>query len=274
MSIADDARRHGGPGAPVPVLLVHGARTSRTMWRRQLDVLARAGVPAAAVDLPGHGEHIEERFTLDGAVAALRGAVEDLGGRALVVGLSLGGYVAIEHRARHPEQSAGLVAASCSTPPQSRLRDAWAVAVRLIEGRPDHGARLNDLLVGLTLDAQAARDIAEGGYALEVMGDVLREVASVDTLGALARGTSPVWVVNGRWDHFRGWERSMVRSARSSGAPARLVVVPHARHLVSFDAPVPFARVLLEAAEAVTPRSSGAAPTPGPRPRAPRSSAR
>jgi pimeloyl-ACP methyl ester carboxylesterase len=244
------------------------------MWRHQLAVLDAAGVRAAAIDLPGHGTRVGERFTLSGAVAAVHDAVADLGGRALVVGLSLGGYVAVEHRAQHPEQSAGLVAASCSTPPQTRLRDAWLVAARLVESSPDHGARLNDLLVDLTLDAAAAADIAAGGYALEVMTDVLRELGASDALAALRRGSSPVWVVNGRWDHFRGWERAVVAAARSSGALTRLVVVPRARHLVSLDAPVAFARVLLEAVDAVSPTSRAAAPTPAPRRPARPSSAR
>jgi pimeloyl-ACP methyl ester carboxylesterase len=229
------------------------------MWRRQTQALDRAGIPVLALDLPGHGELLEGRFTLDAAVDAVRDGVDRLGGRALVVGVSLGGYLAVEHRARHPEQSAGLVAASCSTPPTSRLRDAWMLATRWIERWPDQGARLNEAMVGLTLTAEAAEDAAAGGFALRVMTDVLREIGRSDTLAALAAATSPVWIVNGRYDHFRGGERAMLAAARSSGARARLVVVPHARHTVSLDAPVAFNRVLLEAAATTAAPESGAA---------------
>jgi len=75
----------GGRGA-VPVLLAHGARTSRTMWRRQVGVLEGAGIATLAVDLPGHGARTGERFTLDAGVAAIHDGVEALGGQALVVG--------------------------------------------------------------------------------------------------------------------------------------------------------------------------------------------
>ncbi|MCZ2261441.1 alpha/beta fold hydrolase [Isoptericola sp. QY 916] len=240
------------PRAPVPVVLVHGSRTSATMWRRQLEALGRAGVPAVATDLPGHGARRGEPFTLDGAVDAVHDAVEGLGGRALVAGLSLGGYVAIEHRARHPEQSAGLVAASCCTESSSSLRPAWLSLARWIEGWPDHGARLNDAVVRLALDAEGAGDLGAGGYALTAMAEVLRELGPTDTLGALAAARSPVWFVNGRYDHFRAQERAFVAAARAGGAAARLVVVPHARHLVSLDAPVAFTRALLEAETVVT----------------------
>src|SRR5262245_50699425 len=105
----------------VPVVLVHGLRSSRTMWRAQVEALRATGRDAVAVDLPGHGRRQGERFTLDGAVDAVDDAVADVSARAgrpaLVVGLSLGGYVAIAHAARRPEHVAGLVAAACSTHP-------------------------------------------------------------------------------------------------------------------------------------------------------------
>ncbi|WP_435738775.1 alpha/beta hydrolase [Cellulosimicrobium sp. PMB13] len=230
-----------------PVLLVHGSRTSRTMWRAQLAALDRARVPALAVDLPGHGTRRGEPFTLDGAVEAVAQGVDDLGGRALVVGLSLGGYVAIEARARYPDHVLGLVAASCSTVPSTRLRAAWLVAAERIERLPDGGAALNQALVDRAMPAEGAADLAAGGFALDVMSAILRELGTADPLGALESTDSPVWLVNGRWDHFRTGERSFLAAARRGGARARLVVIPGARHLVSLDRPVAFSRHLLEA---------------------------
>ncbi|WP_402461837.1 alpha/beta fold hydrolase [Isoptericola aurantiacus] len=244
----------------LPVVLLHGSRTSATMWRRQLRALDAAGIPALAPDLPGHGTRRGVRFGLDDAVAAVRSAVDDVGGRALVVGLSLGGYVAIEHRARHPEQCAGLVAASCCTSPDTPLRAAWLRIARRIERWPDSGARLNEALVRSTLDADSVHDLAAGGFALDAMGDILEAMAQVDARAALAASDSPVRLVNGQWDHFRGHERSMLAAARSGGADARIVVVPRARHLVSLDAPVAFTRAVLEAHAAVSAgRAAGAA---------------
>ncbi|WP_313663536.1 alpha/beta hydrolase [Cellulosimicrobium cellulans] len=241
-----------------PVVLVHGSRTSRSMWRDQLAALRRAGVDALAVDLPGHGARRGEAFTLDGAVEAVAAGIDDVGGRALVVGLSLGGYVAIETRARHPERVVGLVAAACSTPPATRLRGGWLLVARGIERLPDGGAGLNQALVDRALTPQGAADLAAGGFALDVMSAILREVEAVDPVTALAATDSPVWLVNGRWDHFRFGERGFVEAARRGGAPVRLVVVPGARHLVSLDAPVTFNRVLLDAHRAVA--TGGPAP--------------
>jgi pimeloyl-ACP methyl ester carboxylesterase len=227
----------------LPVVLLHGLRTSRTMWRAQMAAVEAAGHPAVAVDLPGHGRRRGERFTWDGAVDAVARGVDDVGGRALVVGLSLGGYVGIAHATRHPEQVAGLVAAACSTRPLRPLVGAWELAVRGIAHLPDEGARLNQLMVDLALPPAGARDAGAGGFALDVGRDVLRAVLAARPVEDLARIQVPVWLVNGRYDHFRGEERRFLAACRDG----RLVVVPGATHLVSLVAPVRFSRVVLEA---------------------------
>ena len=229
----------GAPG----VVLLHGVRTSASMWRSQLAALERAGHRALAVDLPGHGADRGQRFTLDGAVERVAAAVDEVGGRALVTGLSLGGYVAIAHAARHPEQVAGLVAADCSTRPLPVAVGGWIVLARGIGLLPDAGAWLNQFMVDLTLAADAAVDVGAGGYALDVMDDVLREIGRSRPVEDLERVSAPVWIVNGRWDHFRSEERRFLRACPDG----RLVVLRGARHLSSLDRPVAFSRVLLEA---------------------------
>lgn len=243
----------------LPVVLVHGMRTSRTMWRAQVDALERAGHVAVAVDLPGHGERAGEPFLLDEAVATVRRAVDGVGGRALVVGLSLGGYVGIAHAARHPDQVAGLVAAGCSSRPRRLLVGGWSLAARGIVRLPDHGAGLNAFMVRRFLPAQGAVDIGAGGFALLVTEEVLREVARSSPVDDLARIQAPVWLVNGRFDHFRGDERLFLRACRDG----RLVVVPGATHLVSVVAPERFSRVVLEALDEVERRPAGAAAAAG-----------
>ncbi len=239
-------------------MLVHGVRTSRTMWRPQVEALARAGVRATAVDLPGHGTRCGERFSVDGAVATIAEAVDELGGRALVVGLSLGAYVSVAHAARHPEQVSGLVAAGCCTRPRRVLVGGWSALAAAIARLPDRGAALNDAFVRLMLPAGAGADLGAGGFSLDVMADVLREVGALDPVGDLARVGAPVWLVNGRYDHFRGDERAFLAACPDG----RLVVVPGATHLVSVVAPVRFSRVVLEAYDEVTGATGARGPQP------------
>ena len=83
----------------VQVVLVHGIRTSATMWRSQVAYLERRDTPVVAVDLPGHGSRRGEEFTLDGAFETIDAAVRDAAvrGPVLLVGHSMGGLLCIEY---------------------------------------------------------------------------------------------------------------------------------------------------------------------------------
>ena len=231
----------------LPVAFVHGARASHTMWRPQLDAVHDTGRPALAIDLPGHGARMAEPFTIIGSLDAMDDAVRGLGGRAVVVGLSLGGYLGIAYAARHPDRVAGLVASGCSTVPDQPLTGAWRRAAQLVERLPDRGARLNQVLVDRMLPPSGAAAVAEGGFALDVMVDLLAEMRTLRTLEDLAAIRCPVWIVNGQWDHFRTQERTFVRACPT----ARLVTVRGASHLVNLVRPVGFNRVLLAALDEV-----------------------
>lgn len=240
------------PIDPPPVVFVHGVRTSRTMWRQQAAAVERYGGRALAIDLPGHGERIAETFTLDAAVRAVSDAVDAVGGRALVAGLSLGGYVAITHAARRPDQCAGLIAAGCSTVPAPLPLAAYRALAAAIHRLPDRGAWLNRTMVDLLLPEQGAHDVAAGGFALDGMADMFRAMRTARPLDDLAQVRCPVWLVNGQWDQFRTQERTFLRACRDG----RLVVLRGANHLSSLSAPEAFTRVVLEAMDDVAARSS------------------
>lgn len=232
---------------PTPVVLLHGARASRTMWRAQVSAVERTGRTVRAVDLPGHGARLGERFTVQGCLATIDAVIEELGGRAVLVGLSLGGYVGIAYAARNPRRVAALVAAGCSTVPDQPVTGAWRRAAQLIGRLPDRGAWLNRTLVDRVVPPEGAEALAEGGFALDVMVDLLTEVRTLRPLDDLPRITCPVWLVNGQWDHFRGQEGAYLAACPQ----ARLVVVRGASHLVSLVRPVAFNRVLLSVLEQV-----------------------
>lgn len=234
----------------LPVVLLHGARTSRTMWRAQLEALERAGRLAVAPDLPSHGRRLAETFTVAGALRAVDDAVAEVGGRAVVVGLSLGGYLGTAWAARNPRGAAALLLSGCSTDADTVLTQVWRQAARAIGRLPDRGAVLNQTLVDRALPEAGAADVAAGGFALDVMVDLLGAMRALDPRADLARVTCPVWFANGQWDHFRLQERAFLRARPD----ARRVVVRGATHLVSLVRPVAYTRVLLELLEEVDPQ--------------------
>lgn len=236
---------------PSSVVLVHGLRTSASMWREQVRALERAGHEAVAIDLPGHGRRMSERFTLDGAVEAIGAAIDSATQPVFLCGFSLGGYTAIHwagSAAGHNPGIRGLLAASCGTQPYRIALDSWRLAARVIHRLPDRGLGLNNWAVRAAVrDPELANDVIAGGVALDVMDDALRELRALHPLESLRRIDVPVWVVNGTLDHFRLEERKYVRAARD----ARLVHIPGATHMVSLTRPAAFTRVLLDAVDSV-----------------------
>ncbi|TFD51583.1 alpha/beta fold hydrolase [Cryobacterium frigoriphilum] len=228
----------------VPILLVHGIRASRTMWAHQERQLTAAGHPVLAIDLPGHGERMGEEFTVRGALAAIDAGVNALGGRVLLVGLSLGGYYAIAYAAEHPDRVAGLVAAGCSAVPRGVLLYGYRLLARGIRRLPDRGLWLHETMARRLLPPDGARDVLAGGAALDVMDSGLRATSTLTPLRSLAAYPGPVWLVNGALDHFRLNERRFLAACQNG----RVVVVAGATHLSSLAQPDRFTAVVAEIA--------------------------
>jgi pimeloyl-ACP methyl ester carboxylesterase len=100
---------HGGTA----VILLHGFVTSSFLWRNVAPAITEAGHTAYAVDLFGHGESdrpfdadfgiAAQAEYLDAAMTALRVA------RAVIVGVDIGGDVALRLAATRPERVEKLV---------------------------------------------------------------------------------------------------------------------------------------------------------------------
>lgn len=104
-------------GEPPTALFLHGWGCSAYAWQRVLRPVADAGVRAVAVDLPGHGWSDKpldrRRYTLDAFADATVAALDALAlPRALVVGHSMGGAIAVHAASRAPDRVAGLVLVS------------------------------------------------------------------------------------------------------------------------------------------------------------------
>ncbi|WP_400998189.1 alpha/beta fold hydrolase [Agromyces sp. GXQ0307] len=227
------------------VVLVHGIRTSATMWRGQVLRLERHDLEVVTVDLPGHGSRLGEPFTLGDALGIIGEALGDPvpGVPRLLVGLSLGGYLSIEFAARHPHALEGLVAASCGTRPRGPGLQSYLRLADAIGRLPDQGRALNDRMARLFLSPAAVDDIVAGGVALDVMRPAITAVGELDLEASIAAIEVPVWFVNGRYDHFRFEERRMLRAA----ADGRLVHIDGATHLVSLARPEEFTATVLGA---------------------------
>lgn len=227
----------------VQVVLVHGIRTSATMWRAQVKHLAERGYEAVAVDLPGHGTRMGELFTLDGAFATIDRAVRDAAtrGPVLLVGHSMGGLLSVEYVGRtEPPPVAGFIAASCTAIPRGVGLAAYRFLARGFNMLPGRGEWVSEQFLARTLPEETRADFGAGGYAFAAQAEALRSLSVLDLLAALGRIEVPLWFINGQYDQLRANERLFMTVA----SDAELIVVPRTTHLVTAMRPRVFNALL------------------------------
>ncbi|RCH59706.1 alpha/beta hydrolase [Streptomyces sp. SDr-06] len=112
-----------------PVVLLHARPTDRTMWDAHLPLLAKAGMRAIALDLPGHGDATVPDHR---EVSPWRDVLETLdhlgADRSVLAGNSLGALVALQAAVTAPERVEGLVLVGYrphDQPASPRLDAAW-----------------------------------------------------------------------------------------------------------------------------------------------------
>jgi pimeloyl-ACP methyl ester carboxylesterase len=227
----------------VQVVLVHGIRTSATMWRAQVRHLERRRIPVDALDLPGHGRRMRETFTLEGALETIDAAVRRAAARGpvLLVGHSMGALIGAEYvGAEATPPVAGFVAAGSTTFPRGIGLRAYRAIMAAYNTLPGRGRVLTDAVLRATLPEETRTDFGAGGYAFGAQGVALRSLSTLDLMTALRRIRVPTWFVNGQWDQLRLHERIFTRLVPH----AELIVVPRTTHLVTAMRPAVFNAVL------------------------------
>jgi pimeloyl-ACP methyl ester carboxylesterase len=227
----------GPPGAPA-IVFIHGTRLTRKAWAAQVTGLSDE-FRTIAIDLPGHGVLSDVPFTLTGAADRLAEIIDDeAGGRAIVVGLSLGGFVAMELAARSPERVAGLVIAGATVEPTGLgrigiLTLAWVLST--FDG-PALNA-LNAWFFRARFPRAIAEPIVAGGFFSSGGAFALRSIAGQSFRPRLAAYPGRTLIIEGTLDlPLRLMERSFLRTARHG----QLVRLAGATHLSNLDRPAAF----------------------------------
>jgi pimeloyl-ACP methyl ester carboxylesterase len=242
----------GPPGAPA-IVFVHGTRFTGSFWAAQQAALG-GEFRTIAPDLPAHGARAGEPFTLDGAAdavaAAIRAEVPD--GRAIVVGLSLGGYVAMALAAREPDLVNGLVVSGASAEPVGRLTIPFGAFAMIMDGVADERLdRLNAWSFRRRYPPAIAEPIVAGGFWSHGGAQAVRSLVGHRFIPRLAAYPGPSLIVNGEFDVvFRPGARAFAAAARD----ARRVRLGGASHLANLDRPAAFSEAVRRFARSVASR--------------------
>ncbi len=200
---------HESYGRGPAVVFIHCFPLDRSVWTGQLHAVGAAGCRAVMVDLPGFGASpvLASAPSLEAYAHALLSTLDELEiDRAIFVGLSLGGYVALALAAVAPERVAGLVLADTrAAADEPATRTGRIVNLALVR---DHGvgALFEKMLPGLVtarcpdavkvrMRAVAAAQSREGvTFALLAMRD------RPDRTALLPAITAPTLVLVGEHD--------------------------------------------------------------------------
>lgn len=232
-----------GPAHAPAIVFVHGTRLNRVAWELLVPHLV-ADHRCVALDLPGHGRGDVDWTGLEDAadhVAAIASEAAP-GERPLLVGLSLGGYVAIEAAVRHPEAFRGLVLAGCSLDPIGWRGWLFRGYATILRRTPAPVLRaVSDTLLRAAYGASLTRRLREHGEALVGAPAAVSSLVGRRFSERLRGYPGPVLVLNGAADLvFRpGARRWLGDRPRTTQA-----VLSRAGHISNLDQPAAFARVV------------------------------
>lgn len=227
-----------GPVNAHSIVFLHGMRVTRRMWQPQMGALA-AEFRVIAVDLPGHGALRGQPFHVERCVHQIAGIVdEEAKGRALVVGLSLGGYMAMEFGERHPRKAAGLVIASASVEPRGWYNVPYRTLAEAMDKIPERLLSwINHSLFLFVYGKTRAQPLIAPGFFMHGGAAGIREVMDREFAPKLAAYPGPVLLLNGAMDlGFRMHEKRFLAATKQG----RLQVIPGAFHIANIDQPEAF----------------------------------
>jgi pimeloyl-ACP methyl ester carboxylesterase len=227
-----------------PILLTHAFAATLQMWQPQFEGLRTYRV--IAWDMRGHGgtdsppsqADYSEKHTVADMAALLR----RLGiSKAVVGGLSLGGYMTLEFQLAHPEMVRALIL--CNTGPGYRKDDARAgwndFSINYAKRFEERG--LDGLGRGIEIDATRQYQRSAQGLAFAARGILTQRDANV--MEHLEQIDVPTLIVLGA-DDERYKAGGEYMASKIPGA--RKVVIEKAGHAVNLFQPEQFNAAILD----------------------------
>ena len=256
MIVLSDQRSIGydDVGKGLPVVFLHGFPHNRSLWSPQMGGLA-APCRCIAVDLRGFGESsAAEPWSMDRYADDVAALLRELDiPRAVVAGLSMGGYVAFSVWRRHPELVRALVLCDTkSGPDDEKGRAARTDMIALLHDRGPSAIadRMIGGMIGKTTRDKNP-DLVEGMHrmmslapAAGVEGALRALMDRVDSLPTLATITVPTLIVVGEEDALTPVAESRAMHHAITGS--RLEVLAGAGHASNVERPAAFNHVLSE----------------------------
>lgn len=233
------------------VLLIHGLGSSAEDWEPQVRTFSEQ-YRVLCPDLPGHGRRVDDPgpYTIPRMAIDVAELLRDQdAGPAHVVGVSLGGAVALQLALDAPERVRGLVVVNCAA---DFIPRTLSERLKLLERRMTVrylGLRIVGIILArrlfpdqrhAELRKQLVERFARNNKRINLA--CIRAMTTWSVEAQLSRIEMPTLVVCSEHD-YTPMRRKQILVDRMPNA--RLVVIPGARHGVPLERPEEFNRIVL-----------------------------
>jgi len=244
-----------GPRTGIPVVFIHGFPFDRTMWKPQVTAL-RKEFHVVTYDVRGHGKSGvgDAQYSIEYFVDDLMALLDHLKlSKVVVVGLSMGGYIALRAIERNPDRFRAIVL--CDTRSEADgnegkvKRATQANAVKTSGIKPFAEAFVKGAFYEKTFETKpevvaAVKEVIEVTSPLAVAGTLLALAARTDTTASLFSIKVPTLILVGQHDALTPPSASHAMKDKIPGA--ELFIIPRAGHLSNLEQEEEFNKHLLE----------------------------
>lgn len=247
----------GSPNA-VPVIFIHGFPFSHRMWNfpgGQVEALSATN-RVIALDLRGHGESEvgPGHYSIELFVDDLIGLMDHLNiPKAVLCGLSMGGYIALRATERNPERVSGLVL--CDTRSEADSNEAKIKRANSIKFVKANGMKFyaQDYVKIVFAPSsfehrpeavKSIQSIVERTSPTAIFGTLLALAGRTDTTPALPKITCPTLILVGEKDTVTPVAASQSMKEKIPGA--EMAVIANAGHVSNMENPAEFNKHLTQ----------------------------
>lgn len=243
-----------GPRKTMPVILIHGFPLNHTMWASQIEALPDKH-RVIAYDIRGHGESDVGggQYTMDLFVNDLIVLLDHLKiEKAVLCGLSMGGYIALRALERHPERVGALVL--CDTRSEADSDETRVKRFAAVESIKEKGVPL--FAEGFVKSAfapetftnhpgavQNVKGMILTNSSLGICSALLAMAFRTDTTVSLSQIKIPTLIMVGEKDQLTPPITSLFMKENIPNA--QMYVIPGVGHLSNLENPTAFNRRLL-----------------------------
>jgi 3-oxoadipate enol-lactonase len=238
----------------LPVVFIHGFPFSHEMWEPQINVMPN-NIHAIAYDLRGHGisnvgdGQFSIELFVDDLIALLDHLLIE---KAILCGLSMGGYIALRTFERHPNRVCGLILCDTKSKPDTDAvkikRVATINAVKAAGVRAFAEDFVKTIFWEKTFERNPSaiafiKKIIYGNSPRGICGTLLALASRTDTTPALSSINIPTCIIAGEHDKLTPPSDAQIMHSMITGS--ELHILPDAAHMSNLENTQGFNELLL-----------------------------